>query len=710
MSLFNSVFARVALAVVVGVAVALACGPFFGIEALDDRKAVLLASPTISFERELSGLVPQPKDKLLVVESNGYGTEEVTSETVEAKELTPTIAARVKEMRKQIGGEAAYAAGEGVPEGVRQYAAGAVSFRFRESDAARTHFQAVLTLAAPERKSREVWAHYMLGRATSDPAEAIAQFQATRSLVTHGAADPLGLAVASFGEEALRVMEQGDLPKAVALYAQQAAYGSQSGQNSLVTIAGRILKDKDLLDKAIQDPLTRRLLFICVNGNNGRTFFIGPNVDDDTTAADQSTVDRIAAALERAKLTRVEGAGLLAAAAYHQGRFDLADQLARFEDVPISAWVKAKLALRRGDRAAALGAFEKALKGFAAADDSDTNETLRVLRSETGVLKVSRGDYLQALDLFRRAAAGAGEYGFPDYWGDVAYLAERVLTIDELRGYVDKNVPPVTQAKPEEQPDRMQLRSLLARRMMRAGRFHDALRYFDDKETRAAAELYGKAVDTATGGWRFRWSRAEGWFGAATVARAKGMEVLGYERAPDYAMWDGNFEPYEVRDGATKHERLKDAFETEDERKRVAATRPEHTERYQYRMTAVDEAMNAADLLPEKSQAFAAVLCAASGWVIDRYPERAHEVYERYVRNGAHVPWAKGFGRTCPAPNFEIDSVYGVTRRAKRWERRVKGHPLYAGLGGVGLLAVPVVLGYLVWWRRRRGPTSQALQ
>ena len=710
MSPLNSVFCKVALAAVVGVAVVWACGPFFGIETLNNRKEVLLASPTISFERELSGLVPAPKEKLPVVEENGYGADEVTSETVEAKELTPAMAARVKDMRSRDGGEAAYAAGEGVPEGIRHYTAGAVSFRLHENDAGRTHFQAVLGMGAAERKSREVWAHYMLGRATSEPAEAMAQFEATRALVAHGAADPLGLAVASFGEEAQRVMEQGDLPKAVALYAQQAAYGSQSGQNSLVTVAGRILKDKDLLDKAIDDPLTRRLLFICVNGNNGRSFFIGPDVEDDTTAADQSTVDRIAAALDRHKLTRVEGAGLLAAAAYHQGRFDLADQLARFEEVPISAWVKAKLALRRGDRLTALNSYEKALKGFAAAGWEDSNDTFRVVRSEMGVLKVSRGDYVQALDLFRHAADGNHELGFPDYWGDVAYLAERVLTIDELREYVDKNVKPVTPAKPDEEPVPLGLRSVLARRMMRAGRYHDALSYFDNKETREAAELYGKAVNMATGGWRFRLSRAEAWFAAATVARSKGMEILGYEKAPDYAMWDGNYEPFEVRDGTKKPDRLKDAFETEDERKRVAATRPEHTERYQYRMTAVDEAMNAADLLPAKSQAFAAVLCTASGWVIDRQPERAHEVYERYIKNGAHVPWGNDFARTCPAPNFGVDSVYGVTRRTKKMERRLKAHPVYAGMAGVGLLAVPVGLGYFVWWRRRREATSLEVQ
>ena len=61
---------RLGLSAALGVAAVLACGPFFGIEALQARKEVLLAAPSVIFEKELAALVPAPKDKLPVVEFN----------------------------------------------------------------------------------------------------------------------------------------------------------------------------------------------------------------------------------------------------------------------------------------------------------------------------------------------------------------------------------------------------------------------------------------------------------------------------------------------------------------------------------------------------------------------------------------------------------------------------------------------------------------
>ena len=668
-------------AVVVGVAVVMACGPFFGIEALQERKQVLLAAATVSFERELRALVAKPQDELPVVE-----TEDKTRDAEETAELKPEVLAVVSKMRAQTTGEAAYGSGDTLPPALRDYTAGAVSFLHGDKDGARTHFQAVVSLPeAEQRRSRELWAHFMLGRMavqSGDQEEAVKQFQATRAVVRNGMPDPLGLALASYGEEARGAWQQGAVAQAVELYATQAAYGSQTALNSLVTIAGLILKDYDLLDKGIQDARTRRLLFICVNGNNSQAFYVGPDTGDrdDKTVQEvkDSNVDKIEAALERHQLKKVAGAGLLAAAAYHDGRFDLAEKLAALENAPISEWVKAKLDLRKGNRNAALSAYEKALEGFAAAK-GDASEELREIRAETGVLKVSRGEYAQALDLFYGAALNAGSdssawNGFEDYWGDAAYLAERVLTIDELRDYVNHHAAAAGADK--EQSASTRLRSILARRLMREGRRGEAFRYFDDKDVRSAAQSYAKALDEANRAWWPGFLKAKAWMTAARIARKNGMEILGYERGPDEAMWDGNFPPWDAKAG--------DAFESEDERKRVAASKPALNVRFQYRLTAVDEAKHAADLLPVKSQAFAAVLCEASEWVIDRQPELAQELYVRYVRNGAYVLWGKTFGETCPAANFGVDSVYGISRRVKRLEKQCEAASGSGGVGGSG--------------------------
>ncbi len=685
-------------------AVVLACGPFFGLEVLEDRKAALLAAPSVSFENELKALAAVPQDKLPVVEF------EVTRETVEGGQLSPRMLEQVKAMRAQADGEAAYGLGDGLDAAIRHYTAGAVSFVHGETRQARAHFQAVLALPEGERRKREVWVHFMLGRNAvleGDEAGAVGEFQATRGMVRRGAADPLGLAVASLGEEARVLWNRREVGPAVNLYAQQAAYGSTVALDSLVTVAGLILKDKDLLDQAMQDPLARRLVFLCLNKNNGRTFFVGPGSDNDSQNG-AATVDDILAAMQRHNLTKVAGAGLLAAAAYNQGRYDVAEKMAAREDVPISEWVKAKLALRGGDRTAAMAAYDKALAGFETGEQG--GGTVLVLRGESGVLRVSRGDYSQALDLFYRASKQGGGGEFADYWGDAAYLAERVLTLAELREYVDHNVPAELADKSKkaepgsywwEMPSSERLRSLLARRMMRAGMYAGALHYFDNEEIRKAAQEYGVAVESAGHRWWLPSKRAEALFRAATLARTHGLEILGYEREPDYAMWAGEYVPYDFSEDPDKlRARPMDGFDSEDERKRVQATKPERGERFHYRYVAAGQAAKAADLLPERSQAFAAVLCAGTSWVIDRDPQRAEGLYARYVKHGALVRWGRRFGKTCPQPDFSLRSVWSVDHRARALEGHAKAHKVLTGAAGAGALLWAAGLIYLFGRRR----------
>jgi tetratricopeptide (TPR) repeat protein len=399
------------------------------------------------------------------------------------------------------------------------------------------------------------------------------------------------------------------------------------------------------------------------------------------------------AALESQGLTRVEGAGLLASAAYSQGRFDVAQKLSALEDVAISSWVQAKLALHRGDSQAALADYEKALKTF----QPSMGDSASVM-AEYGVLRVSRGDYIQALDLFNSAASKqwgfTSEYdGLTDYWGDAAYLAERVLTIDELRDYLSHQVPGVPNPKGPSEISR--LRSVLARRLMRAGRRQEAIRYFDDAKVRSKAEEYSKALKTANSWWHLPLARAEAWFTAATLARNSGMELLGFEKEPDYSMWNGEFP------GPDERHDSENGFTGPDERKRVAASKPERDVRFQYRLTAVDHAMKAADFLPARSQPFAAVLCQATGWVIDREPERARQVYQRYLHQGARVRWSRSFGRTCPQPDFEEASdASRASRQLTHLIRHAQRRPVYAGLAAA--FAASILAALVVYARRRR--------
>ncbi len=639
-----SLFERVLIGTALAAAAVLACGPFFGVEVLPRRPEVLLAAPSFSFEAELKSLVPAPKDHLPVVESNASMLPE-PGPTPAPDSDAETAAAHL-------------------------YQGGATSFNSGQDEAAQALFRQVLALPANERRLRELRARFMLGRIAlrgKRQSEAAAQFETIRSLVRAGSPDPLGLAVSSFGEQARGEWRSGNIAEAVNPYAEQASYGSGSGADSLLMIAGGILKDPGLLNRAIDDSRTRRLLFIVLNANSGRPFFIGPETYPNPA------VINVAAAIEAHGLTQAAGAGLLASAAYSYGRFDLAQRFASLEDGPISSWVKAKLALRQGNLSSAFNEYDNALR--------TAHGDVTQLKSELGVLHVSRQEYTQALDLFLQPKSPGS--GFQDYWGDAAYLAEQVLTVDELRRYVDQRLGSPSGAT--DQKSRM--RSLLARRLMREGRFNNAFHYFDNQKTRGDAEAYAAATQKGKSWWRLRLTRAQADFAAAKFARQNGMEILGYEKEPDFAMWDGAFDGGLLQSQNTKQ--AQNIYISDEERRRVAASKPKYDVRYQYRITATDYATKAADLLPASSQPYAAVLCQATEWVIDRQPDRAREIYARYLQHGAYVSWGRHFGRSCPDPDFdELSDRRQAAHQLHRLLRHAHAHPLWTVLLTVLLLTL----------------------
>jgi hypothetical protein len=70
------------------------------------------------------------------------------------------------------------------------------------------------------------------------------------------------------------------------------------------------------------------------------------------------------------------------------------------------------------------------------------------------------------------------------------------------------------------------------------------------------------------------------------------------------------------------------------------------------RRVAADLANQAADQLGPGSQAFAAVLCHASSWLLARNPQTARLYHQRYQARGKYFQWADDFGRQCPVPEF----------------------------------------------------------
>ena len=145
-------------------------------------------------------------------------------------------------------------------------------------------------------------------------------------------------------------------------------------------------------------------------------------------------------ALQTQEPRHIADADRVAALAYRVGRYDLAQALAERLDTALAWWVRAKLAVRQGDTERAAHAYTQALAAFPRADGSLEPNAGALLKAEQGVLSLSRGQYVEALDQLYRAAAHRDGEAPPDegwplspYWNDAAYVAERVLTTDELK-------------------------------------------------------------------------------------------------------------------------------------------------------------------------------------------------------------------------------------------------------------------------------------
>jgi len=697
---------------------ALACGPDFPMTLLDRRAQIMGALPEGVFDFEIKHLLAKPDDALIVVEGGWWDEPNEARAKADALGLSATQVQALAAMRGAASADQALSHAADLPRDVALYTAGALAFTQDDFPAALTYFQAVSALPDAERSHRGLWASFMEGRVqrlNGDAAAATDAFERTRSLARAGSSDPLGLAVASLGEQARLLREGGDVAGAVRLYAQQAAYGSNVGFTSLLFVARGAVNDPIQIDALLADQVGTKLLLAYLYSRYNELIEIDPEAEyqDFNAPADGprllSLLDRIAAA------PSIPAPDKVAAIAYRAGRFEQAAKLAGQSQSALAAWVRAKLALRAGNTAAAAQAYAAAAQGFPAeeswgevplgtGDDYYLREQLKPrcrVQAEAGTLALSRGDYVQALELLFAAAEV--------YWTDAAYVAERVVTVDELKAMVDRLAPQAIVPPPsnpedayedsyQTPPPANQLRALLARRLLREGRLDLALNYFDDPATRDQAARY-IAARGATDAWT-RTGQARAWFEAAEIARWHGMEIMGYEGDPDYFSWGGSFdlnspitydEDYNPVFNARSDLIVAGPYTSDGERQRLGASRAQPLERFHYRIVAAGHAGQAADLLPARSQAFAAVLCEGTRWLVDRQPETAQTLYRRYLHEGALVPWGASFGRQCPEPNFdkvEAELRAATLRSAGRW----------------AAIAAPIIalFGALWWWRRRR--------
>ena len=149
----------------IGAGVVIACGPDFPAQLLDDRGGTLHATPSNSFRYEAARLTPAT-DALRARDTDPYyQPPQAYIPEDDDPELDTTQRNAIRKMRAQADGDAA-AAGAGVPEAARLYAAGAVDYLLAQREPgelgeqrlarAQRRFQAILALPAAQSVARSV--------------------------------------------------------------------------------------------------------------------------------------------------------------------------------------------------------------------------------------------------------------------------------------------------------------------------------------------------------------------------------------------------------------------------------------------------------------------------------------------------------------------------------------------------------------------------
>jgi len=650
-----------------------ACGPFFPNSFLDARGSdgAVLAAPSAAFTGELARMNLEPSKFQAV--TNGAAPADQAAEA-ELRDLAEALkkadapapdAARIcashraerEKLKTYLDGMEAseasrpmewdekttnYARGKpavpppefpkiastrGLPDEFADYFEGAVAWdnsALTNKESAREAWREVLLLPAPERHFKSTWAAFMLGKSLqkTDAARAIAYFKRVRDLCGHGFADSLGLAAASIGLEAQTELQQGRIAEAMALYLEQFATGDPSAYESLRLTASAAVNKNDAAGLAalaanqkVQHVITAYLISRNRSGNSPEE---GDAPKRWLTAVEASGAQDVAAAEE------------FALAAYQAGDWQAAQRwIDRAPGRPANQWLQAKLLLRAGkvDQAAVCLTKVTALfpiqppatnaptqfkddltvEGFNDHAFLEPIPASEQILGELGVVHLARREYVEALDALWRS--GFGE--------DAGYVANRVLTVDELKEYVDRNWPPGTGEG---------LRELLAQRLARLHHGGEARLYYPEAlqpEADGLAQALAKGADTSLPAA----DRAAALFAAAKITEDKGAELLGDDfGGGEY--WGTNIESGTLfaRTNATV------LRPTEDELRRASQSAPDPDVRYFYRFQAAALAWQAALLMPDNSDETARVLCEAGSWIKYLNPQKADVFYKALVR------------------------------------------------------------------------------
>jgi hypothetical protein len=557
-----------------------------------------------------------------------------------------------------------------LPDEFVRYFRGSIAYYQKKNALAGEIWRDLLALPADDRHYRSTWAAFMLGKLAleEEPKKAIAYFHSVREMVDLGFSDSLGLAAASLGWEARVYFKQKDYRRAIELYLEQMTTGNDvSAYTSIRWVLGQAFRDEDpeRLRPMVQSAEVRRVATAYLTSPD--PFGWGPD--------DLGENRRLRDWVEAIESVEVDDPSLfevLALAVYQRGFYDLSQRL--LDRAPrdgfLSLWLRSKLLFRRGHVQEATDLLARVVRGGALlaananaqgngnaspASLKKVNQGVRQtalskgfdrLRGEHGVLQLHRGAFVEALDALLRSG----------YWMDAAYLAERILTLDELKKYVDRNWPSDEQGKDLDTMETFlrwrgsvwsgafseaglgcNLRYLLARRLLRMNRPAEARAYYPapwrvmhDQRMRDLERGRDTSLEPGL--------RVEALRAAAQTTRHHGLELIGTECAPDWAIHGGDY-----TDGLTMEHR-QDKWEhkllapLEEEIQRATETRLDPFRRFHYRYLAADIAWEALEMMPDNTPETARYLCEVGAWIKYQDPSFANRFYKALVQRCSETP------------------------------------------------------------------------
>jgi len=586
---------------------------------------------------------------------------------------------------------------EGLPLEFATYFRGAVAYHQKLQHQARKSWEEVLSLPEEQRSYRSTWAAFMLGRLDVDlhPEQAIPRFQEVRSLVDQGFRDSLGLGAASLGWEARAWLRQKRYSKAIELYLEQIASGEpHSAYTSIRRVLDQAFRESPGSFKDLTaTPTLRRIVTAYLASNH----FVPWDWNDQE---DVTVLEAWVEAVEESNAPEDSLFEPLALAVYQRGLYNLSEQLLERapDDGILKAWLKSKLLFRKGNIEDAIQWLATASTHFPSWEELEARlakgqtilqdessqsdfvyrtalaESSRKPNGEWGILLLHRGEFIQSLDTLLNAG----------YWMDAAYVAERVLTIDELKEYVDQHWPAIEEPKLDEEfnPDfspsawsewawenasYLQIRYLLARRLAREKRNEEASPYYPDywgKQFNRRIQLLKTGYDAT----QARDTRAQALWEAAKITRYSGLELIGTELDPDWAIHEGNFEV-----GVTKEARLSPDNATLSptplELKRVDDSHLKPYERFHYRYLAADIAWDALNLMPDNNKETARQFCEAGGWLKGRDPKAADRFYKALVKRCPETDIGKAADNTRWFP--PLDENGNIQKKEKQLDEEL---------------------------------------